>query len=93
MYTSLFTSAIKPKRNKGQMSKAQVLLLLFLFFRITVIAQENSLIEISGNVLDLETRHPLESVSVQVKVTVAGTITNAKGNFRIYEFVSTVTCR
>ncbi len=44
-------------------------------------AQDNSTIEISGRVTDQEKQQPLPDVSVQVKGTVAGAVTNSLGNF------------
>ena len=46
-------------------------------------AQGNNLIEISGNVMQQETKQPLEGVSVQIKGTVSGTITDKNGNFKL----------
>ena len=43
----------------------------------------NSLIEITGQVNGQEKKEPLSDVSVQVKGTVAGTITNKEGNFKL----------
>ncbi|HMC86775.1 MAG TPA: TonB-dependent receptor [Chitinophagaceae bacterium] len=43
----------------------------------------NSLIEISGKVLTQEKKEPLSDVSVQVKGTIAGTITNKSGDFKL----------
>ena len=44
---------------------------------------EATLIEISGQVVDVEKHQPLSEVSVQVKGTVAGTVTNSTGNFTL----------
>ena len=44
-------------------------------------SQTGTLIEISGQVTDQEKNLPLPDVSVQIKGTVAGTITNSTGNF------------
>lgn len=55
-------------------------LLIFTFF-IPLHAQENNLIEISGQVIDNNTKAPLADVSVTVKGAVSGTITNAGGLF------------
>ena len=46
-----------------------------------IFSQTGSLIEISGQVTDQEKNLPLSDVSVQIKGTVTGTITNATGNF------------
>jgi outer membrane receptor protein involved in Fe transport len=45
--------------------------------------QESSLIEITGRVASQETKEPLPNVSVNIKGTVAGTITNSTGNFKL----------
>lgn len=59
-------------------------LLFFLSFMIPYIvtAQGNSLIEISGKVTDVQ-KLPLSDVSIQIKGTVAGTITDKEGGFKI----------
>jgi iron complex outermembrane recepter protein len=44
-------------------------------------AQSDNLIEIAGKVTDQQSRQPLPDVSVSIKGTVTGTITNAAGNF------------
>src|SRR5689334_3759013 len=44
-------------------------------------SQTGSLIEISGKVTDQEKNLPLSDVSVQIRGTVTGTITNSTGNF------------
>jgi len=46
-------------------------------------AQDNMIIEISGKVTDQEKREALSDVSVQVKGTVTGTITNKVGEFTL----------
>ena len=48
----------------------------------SALAQDN-VIEISGIVTDQDHKQPLSSVSVQIKGTVNGTITNAEGSFRL----------
>ncbi|PWT72698.1 MAG: energy transducer TonB [Bacteroidetes bacterium] len=48
-----------------------------------IFAQQNSLIEISGQVTDQEKKEPLSEVSIQIKGTVAGTITDKNGNFTL----------
>src|SRR5215467_12750468 len=59
--------------------------ILFILFQIlllnTSFSQTGSLIEISGKVTDQEKNLPLSDVSVQIKGTVTGTITNATGDF------------
>jgi len=51
------------------------------FFSQALFAQDNTIIEISGRVTDLEKQQPLPDVSVQVKGTVTGAVTNSSGNF------------
>src|SRR6478752_6205687 len=46
-----------------------------------IFAQDNMIIEVSGRVTDQEKQLPLPDVSVQVKGTIAGTITNSSGSF------------
>ncbi|GEO09473.1 TonB-dependent receptor [Segetibacter aerophilus] len=55
---------------------------MFLSFQ-AIYAQGNNLIEISGTVLEHDTKHAIPSVSVQIKGTVAGTITNEQGEFTL----------
>ena len=55
-------------------------LLQLLSFHL-LFSQTNTLIEISGQVTDEEKNLPLQDVSVQIKGTVSGTITNSTGNF------------
>ena len=67
-------------------SAIRILLLIivsvvFLFFKS--FSQGNNLIEISGQVLSQENKSPLENVSVNIKGTVAGTVTNSKGEFAL----------
>jgi iron complex outermembrane receptor protein len=66
---------------RKKMNKRQVLLILVLFFFNCAFSQTGTLIEISGQVTDQEKNLPLSDVSVQIKGTVAGTITNSTGNF------------
>ncbi|MBI3137413.1 MAG: TonB-dependent receptor [Sphingobacteriales bacterium] len=58
---------------------------LFAFFLLLIAgylpAQENTLIEISGRVTDQEKKQPLSDVSILVKGTVNGTVTNSAGDF------------
>jgi outer membrane receptor protein involved in Fe transport len=63
----------------------KVLQLFVGFFIATApsFAQGNNLIEISGNVVEQDSKQPIEGVSVQVKGTVAGTVTTSKGNFKL----------
>lgn len=45
--------------------------------------QESNLIEISGRVTGQDSKEPLPNVSVNIKGTVAGTITNSQGAFKL----------
>jgi iron complex outermembrane receptor protein len=49
----------------------------------TLHAQESQLIEVSGKVNDQESKSPLSGVSVAIKGTIAGTITDLNGSFRL----------
>src|SRR5687768_3017741 len=48
-----------------------------------LVAQESNLIEISGQVIQEDTKEPLGGVSVQIKGTVAGTVTSNNGDFKL----------
>lgn len=77
---------LKVEKQKTRLNEAfrQSLLLFFMFLSVhSIFAQGTNLIEISGAVLDQEGKQPIASVSVQIKGTVAGTITNEKGEFAI----------
>ena len=64
------------------MKRIIYLVFVFLAFGSNILlAQENSVIEVSGIVTDQEHKLPLQDVSVQVKGTVTGAITNASGKF------------
>src|SRR5258706_9678678 len=52
-----------------------------LFFNNYIFAQDNAIIEVSGRVTDRQKQEPLPDVSVQVKGTLTGAVTNASGNF------------
>jgi outer membrane cobalamin receptor len=63
-------------------SRKHILLISLQFFLFNLaFSQAGSLIEISGQVTDQEKNVPLPDVSVQIKGTIAGTITNSTGNF------------
>src|SRR5215831_7796435 len=57
------------------------ILLIILIASNSLFGQDNAIIEISGRVTDQEKNLPLPDVSVQVKGTVTGAVTNATGNF------------
>jgi len=76
-FTTLFTTRIK-------WVGAAFLFALLLAVPGLVRSQETSnLIEISGVVTGTDGKEPLADVSVQVKGTIAGTITNKEGNFKL----------
>lgn len=56
--------------------------MLFQFSTLTSFAQETTLIEVSGKVTNQE-QQPLPDVSVQVKGSVTGTVTNRTGDFKL----------
>ncbi|HSU51229.1 MAG TPA: TonB-dependent receptor, partial [Segetibacter sp.] len=63
--------------------KQILLLIVGIVVMQSLSAQGNNLIEISGEVTNQQTTQPIASVSVQIKGTVAGTITNEKGEFTL----------
>ena len=69
------------------MRNASLLTFLILFLLTAgnaALAQDNnSIIEISGRVTDQEKNEPLPDVSVQVKGSVTGTVTNHSGDFKL----------
>lgn len=68
-------------RNSSRIYYAVTLFTVLLFATFNVMAQETSLIEISGKVTDQEKKDALPGVSVLVKGTVNGTVTNNAGEF------------
>lgn len=69
--------------NTNRIIKTLLLFWLSFSFIQFSFAQGNNFIEISGRVLDLASKEPLQSVSVQVKGTIAGTISDSKGDFTL----------
>jgi iron complex outermembrane receptor protein len=57
------------------------LLFLFVLFVPVSFSQETNIIEISGQVVDQAKGEPISDVSVQIKGSVSGTITNKNGEF------------
>ncbi|MBO9635967.1 MAG: carboxypeptidase-like regulatory domain-containing protein, partial [Chitinophagaceae bacterium] len=66
---------------KKAVAYAAWLLLFSLFAFNGLQAQENTIIEISGQVIDQQKREPIPDVSIQIKGSVNGTITNSTGSF------------
>jgi iron complex outermembrane recepter protein len=74
----------KDPRSRTRWSLKHFMILFLLFFiSSAVMAQGNNLIYISGKVNDKETGKPLSGVSVQIKGSMAGTITSDSGSFTI----------
>jgi len=63
--------------------KISIVLFISFIYINGVFAQGNNLIEISGQVINQQTKEPLQSVSVNIKGTIAGTVTNSTGNFTL----------
>jgi len=62
----------------------QQLLLLYIISTLSILplkAQENNLVQISGQVTDQESNQPLPGVSVYIKGGITGTVTNIDGTF------------
>jgi iron complex outermembrane recepter protein len=59
------------------------LLFLFIMMHTSSYAQQVSLIEITGQVIDQQNNLPLQGVSVSIKGTVAGTLSNEQGSFTL----------
>lgn len=57
--------------------------ILLSFFSLNTRGQGNNLIVVSGHIVDHDSGRPLEAVSVSVKGTVAGTTSDASGNFSL----------
>src|SRR5450432_379817 len=68
---------------KKTITRFYILAILLAGTTIVFGQENNSLIEISGKVLTQEKKEPLSDVSVQVKGTIAGTITNKSGEFKL----------
>src|SRR5436190_80702 len=66
---------------KNETKKLVFFILLQLLSFNLLFSQTGILIEISGQVTDQEKNLPLADVSIQIKGTVAGTVTNSTGNF------------
>jgi outer membrane receptor protein involved in Fe transport len=67
----------------NQKLRLSIILFISVFSFTQLTAQENSLIEVAGKVTDQESHAALEGVSVGIKGTVAGTITNDSGFFAL----------
>ncbi|MDO7743818.1 MAG: TonB-dependent receptor, partial [Pedobacter sp.] len=56
---------------------------LLLMHAVSLKAQENQLIEVTGKVIDQDSKAPLAGVSVLIKGTIAGTTTDQGGQFKL----------
>ena len=66
------------------LSKGVLVSFLFVFVLFSAArAQGNNFILVSGHIVDQQAKQPLEGVSVLVKGTVTGTVTDAQGNFNL----------
>ncbi|RYG04430.1 MAG: energy transducer TonB, partial [Chitinophagaceae bacterium] len=64
-------------------TNAFILSIFLVLFSQAPRAQETNLIQISGQVIDQDSRQPIAGVSVSIKGTIAGTITNDAGDFTL----------
>ena len=81
---ALIGKAISNKKNVVRRRNYFKLLMVYTMLQAIVVAsfaQNATLIEISGRVMDQNNQTPLADVSVLVKGTIAGTVTNNTGNF------------
>src|SRR5688572_9834986 len=78
-----FRQRAKLLSDSKRLARVMAIAIPFCLGCIPVFAQEASLIEVSGTVTDQLNHQPLADVSVQVKGTVAGTITNKEGAFKL----------
>jgi outer membrane receptor protein involved in Fe transport len=79
IFNQLFINTLRNKL----LFKAFPLFVGFFIATASGVAQGNNLIEISGNVVEQDSKQPIEGVSVQVKGTVAGTVTTSNGTFKL----------
>lgn len=80
---SLLFSIHKPYLYIITLLRYTISLLLLLSIRQIAIAQENQLIEVSGQVTEQDNQTSLPGVSVLIKGTIAGTTTDENGNFKL----------
>jgi outer membrane receptor protein involved in Fe transport len=71
------------QQKKTTMKNVLTLISLFIFHALRLSAQSSTLIEISGLVTNHDKNEPLAGVSVSVKGTVTGTVTNNEGAFTL----------
>ena len=81
--TSLSFSIHKPYSYIITLLRYTVPTLLILSIMQISVAQENQLIEVTGQVKEQDTQNSLSGVTVLIKGTIAGTTTDEKGNFKL----------
>jgi len=81
LVTKTLNKGLFAKINRVKELKYGVLACVALLVCSTAISQTVALIEISGTVVNNEKKEPLSDVSVQIKGSVTGTITDNTGNF------------
>ena len=69
--------------NKITLPKFVLLFVFTLGFLTLAYAQGGNLIDISGQVVDQQNKQALAGVSVSIKGSIAGTITDDAGNFKL----------
>jgi iron complex outermembrane recepter protein len=74
---------INQQFNKTTFKKNILVFIISLLATGAAVAQGNNLIYISGKIIDKDNGKPLADVSVQIKGTIAGTISNDSGTFTI----------
>ncbi len=72
-----------PLITSASLLRYTILILLFLLSFRRARAQENQLIEVSGQVTEQDNQIPLPGVSVLIKGTIAGTSTDEQGKFKL----------
>lgn len=83
-HSGTFTLSLNMRRREqtGWKNLKVLLLLVFSLPLFTSLqAQENTIIEISGQVIDQQKKEPIPDVSIQIRGSVNGTITNNSGAF------------
>jgi iron complex outermembrane receptor protein len=80
-FSELKNKITSTKRNGTKIRSSLSIFFLLLLITCKSLAQDNTLVEISGQVTDQEKKEPIANVSVQIKSTVNGTITNSNGQF------------
>src|SRR6476620_931386 len=83
MSNSFFNQRLLNMKKMGLFFHWLFFFVMMILITGTAAAQGSNFMEISGHVVQQDTKEPLEGVSVQVKNTVAGTVTSKTGEFKI----------